>query len=32
MAVTQAFQIWFGIQKLRGKPVPEEPDDDEGGH
>ena len=31
MAITQAFQIWFGIQKLRGRPVPVEPDD-EGGH
>ena len=31
MAVTQAFQVYFGIQKLRGRPVPEEPDD-EGGH
>jgi hypothetical protein len=24
MAITQAFQIWFEIQKLRGRPVPEE--------
>ena len=31
MAITQAFQIWFGIHKLRGRPVPVEPDD-EGGH
>jgi len=31
MAVTQAFQVYFGIQKLRGRPVPVEPDDD-GGH
>jgi TRAP-type C4-dicarboxylate transport system permease small subunit len=31
MAVTQAFQVYFGIQKLRGRTVPEEPDD-EGGH
>jgi TRAP-type C4-dicarboxylate transport system permease small subunit len=32
MAVSMAFQFWFGIQKLRGRPVPEEPDADEGGH
>jgi TRAP-type C4-dicarboxylate transport system permease small subunit len=32
MAVTMAFQFWFGIQKLRGRAVPEEPADDEGGH
>jgi TRAP-type C4-dicarboxylate transport system permease small subunit len=32
MAVTMAFQLWFGIQKLRGRPVPEEAADDEGGH
>ena len=25
MAVTMVFQIWFAIQKLRGRPVPEEP-------
>lgn len=25
MAVTMAFQIWFEIQKLRGRPVPDEP-------
>ncbi len=31
MAVTQAFQVYFGIQKLRGRAVPEEPAD-EGGH
>jgi TRAP-type C4-dicarboxylate transport system permease small subunit len=24
MAVTMAFQVWFGIQKLRGRSVPEE--------
>ena len=24
MAVTMAFQIWFEIQRLRGRPVPEE--------
>jgi TRAP-type C4-dicarboxylate transport system permease small subunit len=32
MAVTMAFQIWFGIQKLRGRPVPEDLAGDEGGH
>lgn len=32
MAVTMAFQVWFGIQKLRGRPVPEELSGDEGGH
>lgn len=32
MAVTMAFQVWFGIQKLRGRPVPEDLSDDEGGH
>ena len=32
MAVTMAFQVWFGIQKLRGRPVPEELLGDEGGH
>ena len=25
MALTMAFQIWFEIQKLRGRPVPDEP-------
>jgi len=25
MAVTMAFQIWFEIQKLRGRQVPDEP-------
>jgi TRAP-type C4-dicarboxylate transport system permease small subunit len=24
MAITMLFQLWFGIQKLRGRPVPEE--------
>jgi TRAP-type C4-dicarboxylate transport system permease small subunit len=24
MAVTMLFQLYFGIQKLRGRPVPEE--------
>ena len=32
MAVTIAFQFYFGIQKLRGRPVPAEPSDNEGGH
>lgn len=32
MAVSQLFQVYFGIQKLRGRTVPEEPEDDEGGH
>jgi TRAP-type C4-dicarboxylate transport system permease small subunit len=32
MVVTMVFQLYFGIQKLRGRPVPEEPDDDAGGH
>lgn len=31
MAVTMAFQFYFGIQKLRGRTVPEEPDDEDGG-
>jgi TRAP-type C4-dicarboxylate transport system permease small subunit len=32
MAVSMMFQVYFGIQKLRGRTVPEEPEDDEGGH
>ena len=32
MAVTMLFQFYFGIQKLRGRAVPEEPADDESGH
>ncbi|MFN0163707.1 MAG: TRAP transporter small permease [Burkholderiales bacterium] len=33
MAITQMFQLWFAIQKLLGRPVPEYPEDaDEGGH
>jgi TRAP-type C4-dicarboxylate transport system permease small subunit len=32
MAVTMAFQVYFGIQKLRGRSVPQEPDEDGGGH
>ena len=32
MAITMAFQFYFGIQKLRGRGVPQEPDEDGGGH
>ena len=32
MAVTMAFQIWFYIQKLRGRAVPEENVEHEGTH
>ena len=32
MAVTMVFQFYFGVQKLRGRTVPEEPDEDGGGH
>jgi len=32
MAVSMAFQIWFGIQKLRGRPVPEDVAGDHGVH
>jgi len=32
MAVTMLFQFYFGIQKLRGRAIPEEPDEDGGGH
>jgi TRAP-type C4-dicarboxylate transport system permease small subunit len=32
MAVTMAFQFYFGIQKLRGRAVPQEPDEEGGGH
>jgi len=32
MAITMAFQFYFGIQKLRGRSVPQEPDQDGGGH
>ena len=32
MAVTMAFQFYFGIQKLRGRTVPGELDEDGGGH
>ncbi|MGH8670230.1 MAG: TRAP transporter small permease [Burkholderiales bacterium] len=32
MALTMLFQLYFTIQQLRGRPVPEEPADEEGGH
>jgi TRAP-type C4-dicarboxylate transport system permease small subunit len=32
MAVTMVFQFYFGVQKLRGRAVPVEPDEDGGGH
>jgi TRAP-type C4-dicarboxylate transport system permease small subunit len=32
MAVTMAFQFYFGIRKLRGRSVPVVPDEDGGGH
>jgi TRAP-type C4-dicarboxylate transport system permease small subunit len=32
MALTMAFQIWFAVQKLRGRPVPEEAPDREATH
>ena len=32
MAITMLFQIWFRIQKLRGRPVPEEEVEHEGTH
>lgn len=32
MAVTMAFQFYFGVQKLLGRTVPQEPDEDGGGH
>jgi TRAP-type C4-dicarboxylate transport system permease small subunit len=33
MAVTMVFQVWFGIRKLLGHAVPEEPDEEgSGGH
>lgn len=31
MALTMLFQLYFAVQKLRGRPVPEEPAED-GGH
>lgn len=31
MAVTMVFQVYFGIQKLRGRAVPEEPADEDPG-
>jgi TRAP-type C4-dicarboxylate transport system permease small subunit len=32
MVITMAFQFYFGIQKLRGRAVPGEPDEEDGGH
>ena len=32
MALTMLFQIWFAIQKLRGRPVPDEGEDREATH
>jgi len=32
MAITMLFQLWFGIQKLRGRAVPEEEAEREGTH
>jgi len=32
MAVTMVFQIYFGIRKLQGHAVPEEPDEESGSH
>ena len=32
MGITMLFQIWFGIEKLRGRPVPHEDVDHEGTH
>ncbi|HEX7054919.1 MAG TPA: TRAP transporter small permease [Burkholderiales bacterium] len=32
MAVTMLFQLWFMVEKLRGRPVPEEPADREATH
>jgi TRAP-type C4-dicarboxylate transport system permease small subunit len=32
MAITMLFQIWFTIQKMRGRPVPEEHAEHEGVH
>jgi TRAP-type C4-dicarboxylate transport system permease small subunit len=32
MAITMLFQIWFHIQKLRGRPVPEDEQPQEGTH
>lgn len=31
MVVTMVFQLWFGVRRFVGLPVPEEPEDDEGG-
>ena len=32
MAVTILFQIWFAIEKIRGRPVPQERVEQEGTH
>jgi TRAP-type C4-dicarboxylate transport system permease small subunit len=32
MAITMLFQLWFGIQKLRGRAVPGEEAEREGTH
>lgn len=32
MAITMAFQLWFGIQKLRGRAVPQDQAEREGTH
>jgi len=32
MAITMLFQIWFGIEKLRGRPVPQEEVEQEATH
>jgi TRAP-type C4-dicarboxylate transport system permease small subunit len=32
MAITMLFQLWFALQKLRGRPVPEEDADREATH
>jgi TRAP-type C4-dicarboxylate transport system permease small subunit len=32
MVVTMAFQVYFGILRLQGHPVPQEPDEESGSH
>jgi len=32
MVVTMLFQVYFGIRKLQGHPVPQEPDEEGGSH
>lgn len=32
MAITMLFQIWFAIERMRGRPVPEERGEQEGTH